>query len=211
MPSRRTVSFLITSILTVMVLALVAACSHPNREVPVAPPAEATTAASETNAAVEPVVQQPVAPPPATSPTADSAVAPETAPSAVAVPPPANPTESDVRTTQEIAKAPEPPPDPVKSMFEAEQRRADYEKNLANLAAQRDAAAAAVTQSEKDLLAFMNPYLPRPQLATESAEKIKDMDGAARADWARSKIDDAKAALVTAQKAYDDAAANPPN
>jgi hypothetical protein len=69
----------------------------------------------------------------------------------------------------------------------------------------------AVVQCEKDALAFKNPFLPRPKLEAESAEKVKEMDGTARVQWADNRIAEAKAALEKAQSAYDDAKANPPN
>jgi hypothetical protein len=108
-------------------------------------------------------------------------------------------------------KPPQPSPDPLKQLEESEKKRVEYEQLLARLATERDTAAAAVAQREKDLLAFKNPYMARPKLATADSEKIEGMGGAARAEWAQAQVDAAKDALDKAQKAYDDAKNNPPN
>jgi multidrug efflux pump subunit AcrA (membrane-fusion protein) len=128
-------------------------------------------------------------------------VAPE--PKAKPVAPPASP----VGTTA-ASKVPAPI-DPVKAVLADEEQRVEREQLIARLAAERDAAAAVVLRREKDLLAFKNPFLPRPQLAADEAAEIKGLGGAARARWADRRVADAKAKLEEAQKAYDAAKANP--
>ena len=121
------------------------------------------------------------------------------------------PADPGTQVAKENTPPKPPPPDPLKEMQEAEEHRIAHEQELAKLSADRDAAAAAVAQREKDLLAFKNPYLARPKLSTTDAEKIEGMGGEARANWAQDQIDAAKAAEEAAQKALDDANAAPPN
>jgi hypothetical protein len=107
--------------------------------------------------------------------------------------------------------APEPleTPDPVKSVLAEEARRVEREQLVARLETERDAAAAIVARREKDLLAFKNPFLPRPQLTADESAEIEGLGGAARAKWAERRVAEAKAQLELAQKRYDDAKANP--
>lgn len=190
----------VLSILLVVVLALAIACSSPSRNAPGSAPTE----------------QEPVA-----------STKPELAPSGPTAPPPVaraaakehipTPPETPVRTpdapaTRAAAPTPsETAPDPLTVMQEAETRRLEYEQSLPRLASERDAAAEVVVRRQKDLLAFKNPYLPRPQLAPDEADEIKGMGGAERAKWAEGRLADAKVVLEAAQKAYDDAKASPPN
>jgi hypothetical protein len=67
-----------------------------------------------------------------------------------------------------------------------------------------------LVKAQKDLLAFRNPYLARPVLTPEESSKTQGLNGAERVQWAEGRVADAIAALETAQKAYDDAKANPP-
>jgi hypothetical protein len=96
----------------------------------------------------------------------------------------------------------------VKVLLAEESQREEREKLIIRLAAERDDAAAVVARREKDLLAFKNPFLPRPQLTPEEAEEIRGLGGAARAQWAERRVADARVALDAAQKAYDDATAS---
>ena len=95
-------------------------------------------------------------------------------------------------------------------MQDSRARREDYERRLTQLQAAMESARADVATRQKDLLAFKNPFLARPQLSPEEAQAIQRMDGTARAKWAEEKLTAAKVALETAQKSYDDAKANPP-
>ena len=177
--------------LLVLLFLLGAACSSPLHETSEpAQPAETPSVAEEPAAAS--------APPPAVAST-PSETPEEKAPLPAAPPPPAPP-------------APAPPPklvtpDPVKVLLAEESQRVEREAMIVRLAAERDAAAAVVARRQKDLLAFKNPFLPRPQLTPEEAEEIRGLGGAARAQWAERRVADASAALAAAQKAYDDATA----
>jgi hypothetical protein len=117
---------------------------------------------------------------------------------------------SETTPPKATTKPPEAAPDPVKEVLQAEEKRLAYEENLKRLAAERDAAAAVVVQYEKDVLAFKNPFRPPAKLTPEQSAEIKGMDGVARVQWGERLIADAKAKLEAAQKAYDDAKANPP-
>jgi len=95
-------------------------------------------------------------------------------------------------------------------MQDSQARREDYQRRLTQLQSSLDDARAAVAKRERDLLAFKNPFLPRPVLAPEEAQAISGMDGAARVKWADERLAEAHATLEAAQKSYDDAKANPP-
>jgi len=101
-------------------------------------------------------------------------------------------------------------PDPLRAMQDSQARREDYQRRLTQLQSSLDDARAAVAKRERDLLAFKNPFLPRPVLAPEEAQAISGMDGAARVKWADERLAEAHATLEAAQKSYDDAKANPP-
>ena len=181
---------------------LAAACSSPKPVAEVNPPPAAAPAVASAAAPVvqgERAPQKPSPPPP---PTIENTPMQEPAPVPVQAPPPA---------VAQTAKPAEPPPDALKQLLESEAKRVEYEQLLAKLAADRDAAAAAVEQREKDLLAFKNFYRARPKLTTSDAEKIQGMGGEERATWAEGQVDAAKTALDAAQKALDDARNNPPN
>ena len=207
MRSRFAVSLSAGSMAIVSIMALGAGCAGPNREVPASPPATESTDAAEATKPAEPAT-----PPAETTPPrpVERAAAQEQEPTPRETSPAAS--EAGVPNSEAPdAKATEAETDPVKAVLGGEERRKEYEQTLARLASERDAAAEAVAQCEKDALAFKNPFLPRPKLAAESAEKVKEMDGAARVQWADNRIAEAKAALEKAQAAYDDAKANPPN
>ena len=95
-------------------------------------------------------------------------------------------------------------------MQDSQARRYDYERRLARLSAELDQARADVVRRERDLLAFKNPLMPRPQLSADEAVAIQGMDGVARVKWAEERLTAAKVALEAAQKSYDEAKANPP-
>ena len=56
-----------------------------------------------------------------------------------------------------------------------------------------------------------NPYLARPVLTGAQAGEIQGLNGTERVRWAESRVADGIAGVEAAQKAYDDAKANPPN
>jgi hypothetical protein len=186
--------------LIVSLLLLGAACSSPLRES--SEPAQTT--------------EQPAnAPQPGDTPKTEVSPPSSQAPAAAApeaVPPPPAPA-SPVATTDVKAK-PHPPeplatPDPLKAVLAEEARRVEHEQLIVRLESERDAAVALVARREKDLLAFKNPFLPRPQLTGDEAAEIEGLGGAARAQWAERRVAEAKKQLEAAQKALDDAKANP--
>jgi hypothetical protein len=63
---------------------------------------------------------------------------------------------------------------------------------------------------EKNVLAFKNPFLARPQLSPEDAQAIAAMNGAERVRWAEGRLSEVSAKRDAAQKALDDVKANPP-
>ena len=189
-------------------LLAVVACSGPAREAPAPPPITAS-APPETPVAT---------PPPAPSATELAAAAERvepptsTAPSTPAisqsladpnVPPPS-------RLPDPNALPPATPPDPLKAMHDSQARRIDYDRRLAKLSAELGAARDLLAQRERDLLAFKNPFLPRPQLTADESQAIAGLGGEARAKWAEGRVTEARTKLEAAQKAYDDAKASPP-
>ena len=200
------------SIPAAVLLATLSACGSPNRDTVAATPPAAEPTASTAPAKSPPAASATPPEPSGSSESASVAAAPPSGSAAAApeVPPEVAP-ETTAPAVAAASPPTEPPPDPVKQLFESEARRVEYEQKLAGLLAARDAAAADVTQREKDLLAYKNPYLPRPKATAEEAEALKGKGGADRAQWAEAQIADAKAKLEAAQKAYDDARLNPPN
>jgi multidrug efflux pump subunit AcrA (membrane-fusion protein) len=179
-------------LLIVPFLLLGAACSSPLRE----------------SSEPAPTAEQPVvSPKPDVAPAAQAPVEPESQ----AAPPSAPPAPVMAEPPRAKPRAPEPmaTPDPVKSVLAEEARRVEREQLVARLETEREAAAAIVARREKDLLAFKNPFLPRPQLTADESAEIEGLGGAARAKWAERRVAEAKAQLELAQKAYDDAKANP--
>ncbi|HVQ35249.1 MAG TPA: hypothetical protein VMT33_04510 [Candidatus Bathyarchaeia archaeon] len=188
---------------------LLVACGSPTREAPAPPPitasapspspsaspgpAEIATPETQRAAELERVTEKslPVRPiaTPMPEPSGDPNVPP---PATIATPPPSA------------------SPDPLRAMQDSQARREDYQRRLASLQTALEDARADVAKRQKDLLAFKNPFLPRPVLAPDEAQAISGMDGAARAKWAEEKLAEANAAFEAAQKSYDDAKANPP-
>jgi hypothetical protein len=191
---------------------MLAACGAPTREAPAPPPITASapspspapsetpgaiaTPETERAAAAERVIE------PSLPITPVATGAPQATPDP-AVPPPA--------PLPDLSSLPPPPaPDPLRAMQDAQARKFDYERRLERLKAEVEDARTLAARREKDLLAFKNPFLPRPQLPPDEAQAIAGMDGAARVKWADDRLTAAKVALGAAQKAYDDAKANPP-
>jgi hypothetical protein len=109
----------------------------------------------------------------------------------------------------QAAARPAEPADSMQWLRERENRRADYQKRLTEAEAAVVQADATVATWERHLLAFKNPFLARPQLASEDAAAIAGMDGAQRVAWAETKLADARAARDAARKALDQLEANP--
>jgi hypothetical protein len=180
-------------------LALTASCSKPDREAQAPVSSAKPVDPAPTPAPSKPVAPAPATPAPAVSnePTpAETPVTPELVPAAQANGPKASPAPAE--------------PDPLKLMQESETRRVEYERSLVQLAADIETAKAGLAKYQRDLLAFRNPYLARPILTDSEAAAIQGMNGAERVQWAESRVANGIAAVESAQKAYDDAKANPP-
>jgi hypothetical protein len=101
--------------------------------------------------------------------------------------------------------------DPLQWMQDREARQADYKKRIAEAEAEVAVQNASIAEWERTILAFKNPFRPRPQLAPEDAQAIEGKDGIWRVSWAEGKRDAATAARDAAQKTLDDLKANPPS
>lgn len=142
---------------------------------------------------------------PAASPSSFSTPASERAAMEERVVPPSPPTSAPASSP-----TPEPTPHPLQWLQDQQARKADYDRRVENLEAKLASARDLVAARERELLAFKNPFLARPQLTSDEAAAIQGMDGAARVRWSEGRLADANAALEAAQKAYDEAKANPP-
>ena len=193
-------------------------CGHDRQEAAAPPPIAAAKPAEPEPDPTQPAAQAPAA---ASKPTeADPALAP--APASAPTPQTAKPTPAFTLGTSEpgaIPPAPAPdaapkpeakPADSLQWMRDRQAREADYKRRLEEAEANLAAADTSAAQWQRNLLAFKNPFLPRPQLSPEDAQTIQGMDGAGRALWAEGKLADARAKRNAAQKALDDLKANPP-
>lgn len=198
--SRRLATFVgIRSIPIAMVLVVAVACSSPKREIGSDASIAKEPAVSTTSATAKPS-------PPAVAPAAvASAQATDNAPT-----PAETPLPPDSQPAARTSEPKSPPSDPFKELQESEARRVEYQRGLVQLAADLEAARALVARSQRDLLAFKNPYLARPNLSPDEAAAIQGLNGVERAKWAETRVADAVANLSSAQAAYDDAKANPP-
>ena len=178
-----------------------------------APAEPATTGSNSTGEA--PAAAAPAAPPPTPTPTA--AATPTPAPAMTTTthePPPATGTSQPAANPPTSAPAeakPDKPADPLQWMQEGQSRRADYQKQLAEAEAKVAIANASIADWERTILAFKNPFRPRPQLAPEDAQAIEGKDGAARVSWAEGKLAEATATRDAAQKTLNDLKASPPS
>ena len=109
------------------------------------------------------------------------------------------------------AKPADKPADALQWLQDGEARRADYQRRLKESEASLAVASASVADWERTVLAFKNPFLPRPKLSPEDAETIAGMDGGARLHWAEGRLAEARTGRDSAQKALDDVKANPPS
>ena len=201
--------------LTAPLVLLAAACGGPPAREAAEPPPIAATAASPspepTQAPPTPTFSTPETERAAAAEQVGTPPRPSAPPVASGPPPTAAPGVPAPATIPDLTKLPPPPtPDPLRVVQDSQARRADYERRLQRQSADLDAARAEVVKRERDLLAFKNPLLARPQLPPDEAQTIQGMDGVARVKWAEDKLTAAKVALETAQKTYDDTKANPP-
>ena len=160
-----------------------------------APPAQApANTPPATDAAPPPPVKPPA---PATTPTA---------------PPDATPSENPPAPKgDDTAKPPaEQPVDPLKWLADREARVADYKLKVSKAEADLAVSTASVADWEKTVLAFENPFRPRPVLSGDDATAIATMDGTQRVHWAKGRLEAARSSRDAAQKTLDDLKANPP-
>lgn len=195
-------------------LALFAGCGGGSKSPAPPPVAEkpAATAVAAENPPVEapapsPAPAQSPAPAAATKPplqaatTAEPDHTPNTSLPGAIPPAPAAPAEAK----------PDKPADPLQWLQDQEARQVDYKRRVGEAEANLAVASASVADWEKTILAFKNPFRPRPQLSAEDAAAIEGMDGVARVAWGEGKLAVATAARDTAQKTLDDLKANPPS
>jgi hypothetical protein len=106
---------------------------------------------------------------------------------------------------------PDKPADPLVWLQQQETRRADYKKRVAEAEASLQIAEVSVADWQRTILAFKNPFLPRPQLSAEDMQTIEGKDGIFRVNWAEGKLAAATAVRDAARKTLDDLKANPPS
>jgi hypothetical protein len=187
--SRRPELFLVSAIV------LLAGCGSKNDT-----PAKPAVAPSKPAVSQAPAQTESPAPPAASATTTEPPFTPGTSlPGAI----PPSPAPSEAK--------PDKPADPLQWLQDSQARRADYKKQVAEAEANVQVANASIADWERTILAFKNPYRPRPQLAPEDAQAIEGKDGIWRVSWAEGKLAAATAARDAAQKTLDDLKANPPN
>ena len=157
----------------------------------------------------------------AESPQLASTAAPATISTASAAQPSPSPETAPPDTVSpepEPAAVPDPdakpaakPTDALQWLQDGEARRADYQRRLKESEASLVVANASLADWERTVLAFKNPFLPRPKLSSEDAQAITGMDGGARLHWAEGRLAEARTARDVAQKSFDDVKANPPS
>ncbi len=196
------------AVLAIGALAVTLAGCHRGSEPPAAQPA-----AEPPPAVVEqtPPAQAPADNPPTTeTKTAPPAAAPAPAPPAAPAPPVTVAENPPAPKNDPNAKPPaEQPVDPLKWLADREARSADYKQRVAKAEADLAVATASVADWEKTVLAFENPFRPRPQLSGEDATAIESMDGTQRVRWAKGRLETARSARDAAQKTLADLKANP--
>jgi len=169
-------------------------CGGGGHEAPAPQSIAASTPAAETQATPTPTTTS-------TATEAPTPAAPVEVPP-VTTPPPPTP-DSTVKPQQQE-------PDALQWMRDGEARKADYRRRLAEAEANLASANLSMVTWERNVLAFKNPFLARPQLSPEDTQSIAGMDGAQRARWAEGRLSSTSAARDAAQKTLDDLKANPP-
>jgi len=153
--------------------------------------------------------EQPPPTPPAPTP---AAVAPVEAPpvtSATAVPE-SQPSNPPSPAPEANPKPQQQQPDALQWMRDSEARRVDYERRMAEAQMNVESANLSMATWERNVLAFKNPFLARPQLSPEDTQAIAGMNGTERVRWAEGRLSEVSAKRDAAQKALDDLKKNPP-
>ena len=165
-------------------------------------------------AAAAPAEEPPPTPPTSTPAPAPAAAAPVEAPPvtpATAAPEslPSNP-PSPAPAPEASPKPQQQQPDALQWMRDSEARRFDYERRMAEAQTNIESANLSMVTWERNVLAFKNPYLARPQLSPEDTQAIAGMNGTERVRWAEGRLSEVSAKRDAAQKTLDDLKKNPP-
>jgi len=183
-----------------------AGCGSGGHEAPAQQPVAVAKPAEEPKP-TPPATPEPVTPAPAPPAEAPPSAPANPAPVAQQATPPVPVPETNVKPPQQQQ---EQQPDALQWMRDSEARKADYQRRLDEAKVNLENANLAMTTWERNVLAFKNPFLARPQLSPEDTQAIAGMDGVARVQWAEGRLSTVSAARDTAQKALDDLKANPP-
>jgi type IV secretory pathway VirB10-like protein len=180
---------------------LLAGCGHGGHEGKAPEPVAAVKPSDESKptptATPAPDTQAPATP-------GESAPAPAVTPAPVAeqATPPAPAAETNPKPQQQ--------PDALQWMKDSEARRVDYERRLDEAKSNLETANLQTAAWERNVLAFKNPFLARPQLSPEDSQAIAGMNGTERVRWAEARLSSVSLARDAAQKALEDLKANPP-
>lgn len=192
----------IRSLLTASLAATaLAACGGDRHEAPASQPSAASTPAAEPPATQTLVVS----PTPATAAPVEAPPV-EPTPTAPASEPPPPPSPAPAAKPQ----AQQQQPDALQWMRDSEARKADYQRRLNEAETNLESANLAMVTWERNVLAFKNPFLARPQLSPEDDQAIAGMNGSERVRWAEGRLSSVSAARDTAQKTIDELKKNPP-
>jgi hypothetical protein len=201
--SRRPATCLFSLLTASLAAIALAGCGSGGHEAPKPAPVAAST----------PVEEPPPTPPAATTPaptpepTPASAATVGTPSVAAADAPPASQQGTPPPST---AKPQQQQPDALQWMQDSEARRVDYQRRLDEAKVNVESANLSMATWERNVLAFKNPFLARPQLSPEDTQAIAGMDGAARVRWAEGRLSEVSATRDAAQKTLDNLKANPP-
>ena len=199
--SRRPATCLRSLLTASLAATALAACGGDRHESPAPQTIAASTPSAEPTATAPPVAS----PMPATAPPVEAAAA-EPAPTPSATEPPPAPAPAPSAKPQ----AQQQQPDALQWMRDSEARRSDYQRRLAEAESNLEGANLAMVTWERNVLAFKNPFLARPQLSPEDNDAIAGMDGAARVRWAEARLASVSTARAAAQKTLDELKKNPP-
>lgn len=197
--SRRPATCIQPLVLAATSILVLAGCGSSSHEAPAPPPIAASSVAARPSTTNGETLAE-SSPTPADGP--DAKVPPDNAELAGSTQPPS--------TADANAKAAEKPVDALQWMRDGEARKTDYARRLQEAQFAVDAAKASVSERESILLAFKNPYRPRPQLTPQDAQAVEGMGGAERVRWAEDRLAAANVALDLATKKLEDVKANPP-
>jgi hypothetical protein len=114
---------------------------------------------------------------------------------------PAPPKEDGAEKSGEPAKE----LDPLQAMEQEKELAAKRQADMAVAQQKLADAQARVTELEKRVLEYKNPYLPRPQLTPEEAAKQQGLNQAERVTATQKELEEARKAVAQAQAGLDKA------